>query len=655
MDVHATKEPLLSHLARPLSADGTVETLHEGRWLVGVGGFRQRLVEILWAAVWLGVLTGLAEVAILAVRRQVSGELLFLGGDSPWMAPLAGGVGLAAVGAALAVMETWLPRLAGRRLTASVLVFLAASSVLLLFPQLDQRAALVLAAGLAWHGGRWLAALSLKSPPRAAPAAGAAASTPPLASRRQFVIGASAAAVGGLALGSRAWQALAEQQTLAALPLPASHQPNVLLVVLDTVRARNLGLHGYARPTSPWLDQFARTAVRFEQALAPAPWTLPTHASIMTGRPPHQLSAGWTAPLDRAFPTLAEVLSAHGYLTAGFVANTEYCSQETGLNRGFAHYEDYPVTHEQVLNSLSLGRWLSDSYALRTVTGYEQVLARKLAPDVNRAFLSWLDGRDRRRPFFVFLNYYDAHDPYLPPEPFAGMFGPSAPRSRSPFTPPQDWTPDEMHLEMNAYDASLAYLDHHLGALFDELRRRDALDDTLVILTSDHGEEFGEHGYLGHGQGLYLSSLHVPLLLAFPGRAPAGAAVRDPIGIADIPATVMGLLGLAQGAPFPGATLARYWATPDSAVDPTPLVSEVDYHPRLPKTSPLARGDMRALLLGRYHYIRNGDASEELYEVQADSLEQHNLAETPTAANVLAQARAALVAALGSTGSARSA
>ncbi len=124
-------------------------------------------------------------------------------------------------------------------------------------------------------------------------------------------------------------------------PLPPVNSPNVLLIVLDTVRADHLSLYGYERTTTPILDQLSKQGIRFDQARATAPWTLPSHASIFTGRWPHEVGDEWMTPVRANFPTLAEYLGEHGYATAGFVGNVTYCSQETGLARGFTYYEDY--------------------------------------------------------------------------------------------------------------------------------------------------------------------------------------------------------------------------------------------------------------------------------------------------------------------------
>ena len=142
----------------------------------------------------------------------------------------------------------------------------------------------------------------------------------------------------------------------AARPLPPAGSPNVMLIVLDTVAAGHLSLHGYDRPTSPTLEGLARRGVRFDRVQATSSWTLPSHASFFTGRWPHELSAGWLTPLDATYPTLAEYLGSRGYATAGFVANTFYCGADTGLGRGFTDYRDYIFPRAQRSQAGSPGR-----------------------------------------------------------------------------------------------------------------------------------------------------------------------------------------------------------------------------------------------------------------------------------------------------------
>ena len=163
----------------------------------------------------------------------------------------------------------------------------------------------------------------------------------------------------------------------AGRPLPPANSPNVLLIVLDTVRADHLSLYGYERPTTPNLEQLGKRGIRFDKARATAPWTLPSHASMFTGRWPHELGEKWMTPLRGNFPTLAEYLGDRGYATAGFVANVGYCSQETGLARGFTHYEDYVLEKLAPLRTSGLVE-----YRGRAITEMIPALDIRLAPSL---------------------------------------------------------------------------------------------------------------------------------------------------------------------------------------------------------------------------------------------------------------------------------
>ena len=226
--------------------------------------------------------------------------------------------------------------------------------------------------------------------------------------------------------------------------MPPAGSPNVLFIVLDTVRADHLSLYGYPRPTTPTLERLAKNGIRFDRARATAPWTLPSHASFFTGRWPHELGVQWLTPLRPGAPLLAEYMGSRGYATAGFVANTGYCSYDTGLARGFTYYEDYilkgiaPLQTPIVVKGI-LGRIFeigiahesrSHAFVPELVERWFYSGIRKDAESINRAFLDWLFRRpEKTRPFFVFLNYLDAHAPYKLPEGAQHRFG-HKPRSR---------------------------------------------------------------------------------------------------------------------------------------------------------------------------------------------------------------------------------
>jgi arylsulfatase A-like enzyme len=442
-------------------------------------------------------------------------------------------------------------------------------------------------------------------------------------------------------------------------PVPSGGSPNVLLIVLDTVRADRLSLYGYRRPTSPTLQALATRGIRFDEARATAPWTLPSHASMFTGRWPHELDVDWRTALGTKFPTLAEYLGSRGYATAGFVANVEYCAHEFGLDRGFTHYEDYvlePITPlrmcylgDLALKGISrLGWMLSSSLgAISFLPHKDSAVWPVLDSDskidaglINREFLDWLSQRrEPARPFFAFLNYFDAHTAYLLPRGTPYRFG-RPPKTDADVNVVVDWfhidklrlPPSYINLARDCYDSCLGYLDEQLGELFGELKRRGVLDRTLVIVTSDHGEGLGEHNLFFHGESLYRTEIRVPLVIALPGHTQS-AVVSETVSLCDLPATIVDLTGQGTGGPFPGRSLARLWrdsrpADPSRAGEGaiSELASPNPYDPNQGR-SPVHRGALASLAEGEYVYILNeGDGSEELFNQRDDPNEFDNRA-----------------------------
>ncbi len=200
---------------------------------------------------------------------------------------------------------------------------------------------------------------------------------------------------------------------------------------------------------------------------------------------------------------------------------------------------------------------------------------------MNDEFLDWLDD-NTDRPFFAFLNYFDAHSPYLPPPPYDAAFAPK-PKDRWPYkTEGVALTPSQLQAEIDAYDGAIAYVDDRFGRLLQELERRGQLRNTLVIVTSDHGEEFGEHGVFRHGNSLYDQSLHVPLLMSLAGRIPEGGRISAWVSTRDVGATVQQMAGLLNGPILAGSSLERFWQAHGDTSQPQPIiasVSEATGHP----------------------------------------------------------------------------
>jgi arylsulfatase A-like enzyme len=279
--------------------------------------------------------------------------------------------------------------------------------------------------------------------------------------------------------------------------------------------------------------------------------------------------------------------------------------------------------------------------------------ARKTAADVNQALLDWLPA-STDRPFFAFLNYFDAHEPFLPPPPFDSRFGSPAGRKnflikhlrerRALREGKEQMSPAEVQAELDAYEGTIAYIDHQVDILLDQLERRGTLANTLVIITSDHGEQMGEQGKFGHGSILNMPVIHVPLMIVLPERTPAGRAVSDVVSLKDLPATVLDLLNIPRHG-VPGDSLARYWQYRGSA-PPSETHGVITEHTVYKErhAASMSGGFMRSVVHDRYHYILNHDGSEELYDFRQDPAEARNLAASADGRSVIELFRVRLAA-----------
>jgi arylsulfatase A-like enzyme len=442
-------------------------------------------------------------------------------------------------------------------------------------------------------------------------------------------------------------------------PIPPD-APNILLMVMDTVAADHLDLYGYARPTSPAIDELARRGCRFDAAQPTCSWTLPSHASMFTGRWPHELSVGWRTPLDADAPTIAEFLRARGYATAGFIGNTSYCAADSGLGRGYTVYRDYVFQELSpfrmavmvqrpleafVAGGTALGDALDLDWVKAAVTRVRERFesTRKEASTVNREFLDWLTQRPQpERPFFAFLNYYDAHSPYQLSARRVHRFG-TKPTDEREYRLILDWwtadksrvTPEDLAYLFDAYDDCVASVDEQVGRLFDELGRRKALERTWIILLADHGESFGEHpGVFLHGSTLYQTELHVPLVVVPPPGTPIRPVVTETVSLRNLAATIADIAGRGADSPFPGATLARAWRPTSGApggdgAGEGALAELIPNETLVPKgsDSPRRPWPLAALTEGGWSYIRReGEVREELYHLREDPKEQHDVA-----------------------------
>ncbi len=564
----------------------------------------------------LGIGAGLIEVAAATVRSGRTVLLVGRVGDFVWMAPLVGLVLGLSSSFLLTAARRLTPRIFTPRLILTVVATLVFLSPIFLFQGMHRLAALCLALGIGFQLAAWLTRRSAR-----------------IGLVRWMLPLVLVCWVGG-GLGLEAVRNLRERSAIRRLPPAEANRPNVLLLVLDTVRGMSLNLYGYPRATTPELKKWAEGGARFDYAVAPSPWTLPSHGSLFSGRLPREFSATFRTPFDERFPVLAEVLAGHGYVTGGFVANIWYCAAGHGLERGFLQYRDYPRTAWRVIEASALGRWLFEQTPVRRAIGWYEMLWRKNAGRTVNEFLQWEAKPRDGRPFFAFINFFDAHNPFVPPAPFDTLFASRPgrhydPRFKMPNFP--DLTGDEIEFTRDQYEGAIGYIDQSVGRMLSELHRRGVLENTIVIITSDHGEQFGEHKLLGHGNSLYTQVLHVPLVIVYPPRVPAGSVVAPPVGLRDIPTTVLDLAGLPNDRGLPGRSLTRFWEHPMEPGDADEvIVSE------MPGAS---AANAMSLIANGHHYVRWWKRPEAVYDLRTDPTEQANLIGTPNGDSLLARFR----------------
>jgi choline-sulfatase len=399
----------------------------------------------------------------------------------------------------------------------------------------------------------------------------------------------------------------------------ARARPDVLLITLDTLRADHTSAYGYARPTTPRLEEVARNGVRFAAAYAPMPTTLPSHASLMTGLLPRALGLlkngiAFTHPA----PTLAETLAANGYATAAFVSSF-VLDRSFGLARGFATYDDHFAPNAcKTYGQEWEGFQLSGGFCRRGAQTREQA-ERWLEQN------GYLGGTPVKSsnggaaaPFFLWVHLFDPHDPYEPPTAEAALL------------PPLEPAPTDLQKQIAAYDGEIRYTDDQVGRLLDRLRVAGRLDDTLVIIVSDHGEGLMDHGWMHHGAMLYEEAVRIPFLVRWPARLPRGRVVAEPVQLADVVPTLHDLLGLAPPAqPLDGATL-RGALDGSAALDPDrPIFLQRRQYDREIELDQSLRGEKFGVRMGPWKYIdARAEQTRELYDLATDPHELRDVFRT---------------------------
>jgi arylsulfatase A-like enzyme len=413
-----------------------------------------------------------------------------------------------------------------------------------------------------------------------------------------------------IGLGVANYEKIRESWPHRQLPTPSGPRVNVLLIVMDTVRYDSF-TRSAQKSLTPNLNHIVAKGISFDNAWATSSWSLASQASILTGRYPHEHGADWPHfMLDPKYPTLAEFFTSQGYVTGAFSGNSAWVTPEY-LGQGFLRFDVYVL--EDLLRRTVYGRILG--LGLRKV-GYHESGRGKKAPTLNRQFLKFInDYHDR--PFFAYLCYMDVNQ-YFHDHWVNSRFLREAP----------------MREVFQAYEDGLKVLDSQIADLLDELGRMGILKNTLVVITSDHGQSFGaaetnDHDPLGHGTSLYPEQTKVPLFVVFPGKVPAGKRVTHDVSTRAIAATITQILGLSDS-PFNGAPLVTAqqqetsWEESDASV-----LATLNYDNR----------QIQMLISDRWQYIKNVNGNknqkEELYNLRADPLARNNLAPNHAALSTL--------------------
>ena len=409
----------------------------------------------------------------------------------------------------------------------------------------------------------------------------------------------------------------------ADAPAPAK-RPNVLVVTLDTTRADHTSAYGYARPTTPRLIEVAKQGVRFEAAYAPMATTLPSHTSMFTGLLPRTHGALKNGlPVNPKLTLLAETLGGTGYRTAAFLSSFAVSSR-FGLQRGFSEYDD---RFQDGQCKWDVARWegqkIEGDFCRRGDLTREAAVkwleSAGYLPDASGTAVA----KKPEQPFFVWIHFFDPHNPYDPPADQAKLF------------PPLSANPTELERDVANYDGEIHFADQEMGKLFDALASAGILDDTLVIVAGDHGEGLMDHGWMLHGLQIYEEAVRVPFVFRWPAKLPQGTTIAEPVELIDITPTVLDLAGVPAPQvtpPVEGISLAAA-LTGKAKLDPQrPILLQRRFYAADNEKGIPVKGSKHALRVGDWKYIEaKEENSFELYDLKSDPREKTNLADAKPA------------------------
>jgi arylsulfatase A-like enzyme len=418
----------------------------------------------------------------------------------------------------------------------------------------------------------------------------------------------------------------------AASPvLAGTVRPNILLIVMDTVQADHLGAYGYERDTTPNLRDLARDSMVYTNAISASDITLTSHASLFTGMYPSWHGAycdpriaAYGRAISNQYPTVAELLHSGGYQTIGVAANL-YLRADFGLERGFDQFHiPRPVPMLAAENGFMLRNGMRRGLNLFFDTAqFDRLYA--MGEDINTTLFADLSGLSNPAlPVFTFVNYMDAHFPYVPPAPYNARYP-----GRRPEMTQGDLEDEQKVLTfgdgkapgyrphcVSQYDGGIAYLDRQIGDVVTWLKRRGAYDNTMIVITSDHGEAFGERHRVGHANSPYQNLLHVALVVKYPRQTHRGTEER-PVSLTDVAPTILQTAGVAVPPTMQGRSLTE-GATRDIFSETFPC--PVAHSPDCPNGC-----TARAIFSSPYKFITSSNGHRELFDLGRDPTESRNL------------------------------
>ncbi len=457
-----------------------------------------------------------------------------------------------------------------------------------------------------------------------------------------------------------------------------SSKPSVIAIVIDTLRYDYVTGYGGVQATSK-IEEMAKDSIVYENCFSSSPWTVPSHSTLFTSLPPSSHGAMWIdegegndsvcMPLAEDSKTLAEVLSDEGYETTAFIGNMNL-SKAFGLSQGFDIYNDNPhpyfegfILRPSLLMLLydnirfpPLRRFVEkcDLYLIKAVNiiygegfrnfplNYPNILRRtkKRADEVNYEFFRWLEKRGNT-PFFAFINYYEPHDPYLPPEKFVPEEAKKYDGKIDKLTYPTGYackvlkgedvlSEDDIGYIKSLYEGEVRFVDYNIGLLIDLLKEKGIYDNSVIIITSDHGEALGDHNFLTHDNYLYDELIHVPLIVKLPKNKNAGLRKKEITGLIDIAPSLLKFFGMGIPEEMQGNRDIFEFDESNNGFDRF-IFSEVNRTKKFINCSSNFDRDLKSVRNGKWKAILSSKGSFELYDIISDPLESDNLEESEPA------------------------